>query len=296
MKITARFDPTSANSGSFLATANGKFVAINDSNVNLDLAFANGFSDTLLAGARRRWGAQQPNAYVGGTAQSGLGGSAPNVSQVTIVTYTLSEPIPETYPSPVVRQTNIGNSVPLATAATSIANTGNAPATNVVTIQPSDAASPTITIDNSGNVTIKGDNAGVLTMLLQLLGGASPSVLLAAAGVLTTIAGNCTIAQHATVQGKLTVDGATTLNQTLSLIAGAINGMVISGPFTVTQAGTICAHGLGAIPLAVIPIADVGNSAATGPYGVNFGTMTSTDVTVYNQNPAGVRTWLLSIY
>lgn len=41
---------------------------------------------------------------------------------------------------------------------------------------PSGAGSSTVSVDNEGNATIKGNNAGVLTPLLQLVAGASPLI------------------------------------------------------------------------------------------------------------------------
>ena len=99
-----------------------------------------------------------------------------------------------------------------------VKNDGNAPGTQFIEATPSDAASSTVSIGNDGSVTIKGDNAGVLTTLLQLIAGASPAVKLAAAAVLTEALGNMKVdgtlesVGAATMDGTLTVQGASTFN------------------------------------------------------------------------------------
>ena len=89
------------------------------------------------------------------------------------------------------------------TVSNTLVNTGNPPLTpNVIKIQPSDASSPTWIADNSGNLTISGDNAGTLTQLFKLIAGASPEVILAALNILTL------------VQGSLQVNGIIGMNTT----------------------------------------------------------------------------------
>lgn len=97
------------------------------------------------------------------------------------------------YPLTLPRLTNIGNSVPLTTSTSQLINNGSAPLSNIITVQPSDVATPTWLADNSGNFTVKGDNAGTLTTLLQLIAGASPTVKLAAASILVEVLGGLQI-------------------------------------------------------------------------------------------------------
>jgi hypothetical protein len=96
--------------------------------------------------------------------------------------------------------------------------------------------------------------------------------------------------------GDTTNSGVITLAGLLSKInflAGSISRITISGPFIVAIAGTSCAHGLGVVPDFVIAVNDAGASQVNN-YALNFGTMTTTNVTVYS-TLAGARTWLLSI-
>jgi len=89
------------------------------------------------------------------------------------------------------RLSNIGNPVDsTVTATNSISNTGNAPLSNWLAVQPNDALSNTFTGDTSGNLSISSDNVGVLTTLLQLIAGASPAVKIAAAAIVAEVLGD----------------------------------------------------------------------------------------------------------
>lgn len=88
------------------------------------------------------------------------------------------------------RLNNIGNNVSTSVSSTNaISNTGNGPLSNWLTVQPNDALSATFTGDTSGNFSVSGDNAGVLTTLLQLIAGASPAVKIAAASIIAEVLG-----------------------------------------------------------------------------------------------------------
>lgn len=129
------------------------------------------------------------------------------------------------------RMTSTPNTVStnaMTVLANAISNLSSAPGTNIIAVQPSDAASETIQADNSGNFTVKGDNAGTLTTLLQLIAGASPGVKLAAAAVLTEILGNLK------VDGTLESTGAATLDSTLAVTGAA----TFTGDATFNGVGT----------------------------------------------------------
>lgn len=99
------------------------------------------------------------------------------------------------------RMTSTPNTVSTNVSSTnSIVNTNNAPGSTWVDVQPTDASNPTFSADNSGNWTVKGDNAGTLTTLLQLIAGASPAVKLAANGVITEVLGSLTADSCSSVQ------------------------------------------------------------------------------------------------
>lgn len=134
----------------------------------------------------------------------------------------LGEHISGTYPAPLMRNANIGNTVDTNVSGTdSISNLGKLPGTAIITAKPSDAASDTWDADNAGNLTIKSDNGGVLTTLLQLIAGASPAVKIAAAGIIAEVLGGLKVDQtfesvgNATLDGTLLVGGASTLDNGL---------------------------------------------------------------------------------
>lgn len=121
---------------------------------------------------------------------------------------------------------------PLATATTlnsnTLINTGNPPLTSVINIQPSDASNPTWSADNSGNLTINGDNAGTLTKLLQLIAGVSPAVKLAAVGILVEVLGNLKSDGTLSVVGSSSLDnGGITTNGSGHITAVSFNGALL---------------------------------------------------------------------
>lgn len=141
-----------------------------------------------------------------------LGTGATNLAtapafQITVIGYPVRyQPSGSTSLS---RMTSTPNMVNTSVSSTnSIINTGNPPATNIITVQPSDAASATWQADNSGNLTVNSDNTGVLTTLLQLIAGASPAVQIAAAATLTTVLGNLQVDKNLTVAGTSSLDNS----------------------------------------------------------------------------------------
>jgi hypothetical protein len=107
------------------------------------------------------------------------------------------------YPISLNRLSSIGNSLNVTTSATSIVNDGNVVGTQLIESTPVGAPGSTWLADNSGNLTVKSDNAGTLSTLLQLLAGATPSVQIAAAAILTTVLGALTVAGNLTVSNGI---------------------------------------------------------------------------------------------
>lgn len=103
------------------------------------------------------------------------------------------------FPISLNRLSNIGNSLNVGTSANSIVNDGNPVGTQLIESTPTGAAGSTWLADNTGNLTIKSDNAGVLTTLLQLVAGASPAVNIAASSILTHILGSLQVDSDATL-------------------------------------------------------------------------------------------------
>lgn len=225
MRTIKSFDPTATTSGTFdpgIANPCGILYLFNESPIGLLLTFPDGSTATLPPYFFRFYYVSQPGLVQWGTLYNipttGL------TSSVYGESYESNESgsIALTH-GPLNRQTNIGNSVPVGTSATSIANSGNPPGTSIITAQPSDAASATWTADNSGNLTIKSDNVGTLSTLLQLIAGASPAVKLAAATIATEILGALN------VDGALTVTGVSNLNGGVFTTSPTLTGGKIFG-------------------------------------------------------------------
>jgi hypothetical protein len=206
MRIAATFDPATETSTTFNAgfpNGQGKMVVYNESNINLTLAWGS-FQTYCPAWTAMLYCVNTNDVNINWTIQSQLQSGGSPISQVIVETYNQNEPVLGTFPAPLVRSTNIGNSVPLGTSSISISNTGNSPLTPIIEVQPSDATSNTIYCDNSGNFTVFSDNAGSLSSLLQLIGGASPAVIIGNSGLLAQVLGSLTIAGNGIINGQLT--------------------------------------------------------------------------------------------
>lgn len=195
-----------------------------------------------------------------------------------------------------------------------LTNAGNNPLTQVITMQPSDAATPTFSADNSGNFFIKGDNAGVLTTLIQLIAGSSPAVKLAAAGLIAEVLGGLKVDQTfecvgtanladttqilsgttgsetrivntagsdiafysplGTQTGRLTNAGIFECNG-LQLNSLPLTRMVPVGQIAIGTTQGTYTHTLGVVPDIVI-LQINGTSSTAGSVKVDYGTLTST--------------------
>ncbi len=217
MRIVANFDPATETSTTFNAgfsNGQGRIIIYNESNYNLSISW-DAFSTYCPAWTAMLYCVSSSNVNLNWIIQSTLTTSAtPPISQVLVEALDNGETVQGTFPAPLVRQTNIGNAVSTSVTATnSISNTGNAPVSNWLSVTPTDAASATFTADNSGNLTIKSDNAGALTTLLQLIAGASPQLLLGASTLDTEILSNLIMENAKAIKLK---DNASTLYSILS--------------------------------------------------------------------------------
>jgi len=97
---------------------------------------------------------------------------------LTVTIYSTGESPSSTIPRALNVQSYVPNTVNTngGTVATSIQNDNKPPLTTIIESTPSDAVASTWHADNSGNLTIKGDNSGALTTLLETIAGASPLV------------------------------------------------------------------------------------------------------------------------
>lgn len=170
--------------------------------------------------------------------------------------YAAGEHIPGTFPVALVRQTNLGNSVPVSTSTNQVINDGNAAGTQVLEATPTGAGGSQAIITNQGAATLGGgnvtlDTAGNLAGLASLSsdGGA---VVSNGSGSLTAVAFNGRI--HGVFGNS------------------AWNGQSFPGG---TGSGTF-SHSLGTTPTWAGPICTTTNSSQTQ----GFDTLTATTLHV----------------
>ncbi len=288
MRVAAVFDPTLTTEGTFptlLPNGVGKMLVVNDSNVNFYLIWGSNQS-YVPAGAQRLYCISVGNQPISWRQDSALGGPKPQVSQVIVETYQPNEDIVETYPSHMVRTTNVGNSIPVSTSANATVNVGNSTGTPIVTGQPTGDAGNATLITNDGHATF-GDatNHGGLTVY-----GSSSldngNILSDGSGNLTTLgniypkdthvggklygaAGTLTIGDKISADaGAITSDGAGNLSATQVSASNGVNfatGRIKElATGTVTTAGSaIINHGLSGVPACVLVTPDTAGSTAT---------------------------------
>lgn len=112
MQIVATFDPTAAPSGSFNSQSYDgcKLVIMNESRANIIFNFSNGQQSYVPANDKRAYSLtgimSMPDPNISWT-QNSLLTNGQTINQVTVELFQPSEELPEQYPSPVIRQTNI---------------------------------------------------------------------------------------------------------------------------------------------------------------------------------------------
>lgn len=157
------------------------------------------------------------------TLQNNRGISPAGNGVILLVAYYSQDEIPKGYwpvsiPTSAVQVSNVVTS-------NTLVNNGNNPGTTVINIQPSDATSPTVVMDNSGNFTIYSDNAGVLTLLLKLIAGANPAIQIGASTITTEILGNLLLDNNENLQWRDTSGNVHTI-----MFLSTFNNVVIRPP------------------------------------------------------------------
>ena len=219
----AAFNPATANLSKVTipqSARTGGVVFWNESNISLNISFQDG-TTMYLPG----WYHRHKCGYAGDITwelRTTLNSPNPPTSEIIVEMYVSGEHFPTD--GPIVRQTN-GSAEASVTSTNAIVNTGNPPLTSIISAQPVDAVSATWSADNSGNLTIKSDNAGTLATLLQLIAGASPSVKIAAASIATEIL------------GVLNLDGQVNLG-TGGIVGGSNTLLGKTAPGDILDAGT----------------------------------------------------------
>lgn len=234
--IVKQFDPSTSTSTSFTApnsAANGSLVFWNESNVSVDLTFADGTNMYLPAWYHRKKCGATGSVNVTWAVNTTLNTSQPPMSQIIVEAYTSGETSPSD--GPLVRQTNGTVQTVGGTASLLVNDTSNSGAQIIETRVPNDLGSG-FAVMNNGHVLIGFGSAqgnldlGYPTMITFEAGpgqqsGGNPSLSLDASGIL-----------HINTNGGLhqvQIDGNTTIN--FDGANGAINMATNS---TVLNGGT----------------------------------------------------------
>lgn len=249
MQIVAQFDPTAQTSGSFNSQSYSgcKIVIMNESRANLIFNFSNGQNSYVPANDKRAYvlsgimSMPDPNIS---WKQDGLLTNGQAINQVTVETFQPDEQLPEQYPSPVIRQTNI-----VGTLIASLVELFQPNNTAVLIAGQSTIADPQVAIDSGGFGEFGGATNGDADGKIQI-NQASPQVI-NAQGVGSS--GTCTIFEPlGTVANtigpvspfKLTImKFSNWINKTVQTIAiddytqGALIFGVGNGPFSLTFNG-----------------------------------------------------------
>ncbi len=152
MRIVDRFDPATEISTTFKAgfsNGQGRIIVFNQSPQNLDISW-DSYTTYCPAWTAMLYCISSSNVNLNWVIQSSLDSSAPPISQVTILALDANEPAPGTFPYAINHQLSLGNSVPLSTSATSIANDGNAISTPILESTVSGDASSCVRMSNDG--------------------------------------------------------------------------------------------------------------------------------------------------
>lgn len=206
MRYLGFFTPQANPTGTFnIQITQGKVKFSNESCQNLVVTFANGDSDKVPAGYEYIFCVNQSGTTISYTVISSL--NLPCIDAVDVTIFDPGEKIEGVYPSPLVRQTIVGNSLNLATSTTSIVNDGNVAGTQIIEAKVSGDVTSTVTLTNDA-ILVLGDAAhnGSLTVF-------GPTSLDNGA-ITTNGTGTATIVEVDTNTIKAPADGASVFSVT----------------------------------------------------------------------------------
>ncbi len=314
MNIVTTFDPSAATSGQFNAAfpnSQGKMVVYNESNISIQLQWA-GFTTYCPAWTAMLYCVGTPNATINWEQLYILpvSGGAP-ISIVVIETFNDSEPILGTYPSALVRSTNIGNALNVAASVSSVANDGNT-VQNVIEATLAGSTGSNLLFRNDGGVAIRQYVLTVLTTLFQItagVGAGGSNVLISDALHQAEVLGNLLVDGGITSSGGLSVSGGGTgLDGGLwstngsgvetvvktNFTLGSITRIKIAGPYTVTQAGGFVNHNLGVIPDFVSVMLAGTSGGGVFSCNVDIANATTSQVKLSSNSVSGITVYILS--
>lgn len=124
-------------------------------------------------------------------AKSPIGMPNPPFSHIAIETYLLGEDTSNLMNTPINAQVSVQGSTNVSLTTSQAIKQDAQPAnTSLIEVTPVDAGASTWLADNEGNLTIKSNNAGVLSNLLQLIAGAGAIVKTGSTGITTEAVGD----------------------------------------------------------------------------------------------------------
>lgn len=178
-QLITSFDPTATTSGQFLTQLPmnqqingiyGYLLLANESSVSLILT-VNSDRFRVHPWQLEKIVLTEPTQFVAWQQEVILSNAATSpISLVLVDGYTPDEIVANTYPIPLVRNTNVGGIVATSTTNT-LVNDGSAPNTQIIETTPSDQATSAFKLDNEGNLTIRTVDSGVWSVILSIVEG-----------------------------------------------------------------------------------------------------------------------------
>jgi len=221
------------------ADAGAKILMYNESPLNIDLDFYNGYTDTLHAWEANYWTLDGDTPQLGWQIDPDSPVvTTPPINAVFLTLYGPTERLQGTYPMALVRQANVGNTTGVQSnnVGSTLSNTGNPPGANVVTVGSTGATGNDWTVTNDGLWKLAVTIAAVLVQVLQT-NESDPILQLGSSGYTVEVLGKllidqlATLTKGATLNGALQVNAASTLGDTTNK-----EGATVNGPLTTTGA------------------------------------------------------------
>jgi hypothetical protein len=229
MNLVTSFDPSVTQNGQFNSTLsiNGRMVVYNESNVGIQLQFADGSTAYCAAWTTEIYSQPTPDPNVLWSQENILGGSTGPISKVTVVAYLPNEKVMGVYPFSLVRQFFLGNNVNVnLPTSTNLQNDNNVTGTQIIESTVSGSPSSNVSVYNDGSGWFGRWNTPTFTKVLQWFSSGATGVMLGAVGFLTEVLGNLKVDGTLESVGNVTADANLAVTGTATFNA---NGVSIDG-------------------------------------------------------------------
>lgn len=279
--IVTIFNPATSQETSFTApqaAANGALVFFNESNISLDLTFANGDTMYLPAWYHRHKCGASGSVTIQWDVHQTLSSSSPPISEIIVEAFRQGEAFPAD--GPLVRQSNIGNQLPLSSSTQAVINDGNAANTTILEATVAGDTGSAVKLTNNA-VFILGDatNPGSLTTVgvATLNSTEFPTGTPGNETHIVNTAGSDIVLQSPLGNeiGRFANNGNIKVASALQLVTGLIRAISFFGPLNVTTVTANFAHGLGVVPDIVL-LQVSGGVSTVRTCMVNYSTLSST--------------------